>query len=152
MTERKGIIYYLHGYGDYCGRYGYLGKRFAEAGFDFVGMDQKGFGNSGGQRAIIESAQDSIDDQLSYIHKVDKAFGGADTPKFLLGVSMGGNMSLRCSIEDPKLIKGMGLVSPYLRLLQEEKAQKYMPLVKFLDKFIPNYRLSPPASETKTLG
>lgn len=39
QNEKKGIIYFVHGYGDYCGRYAYLAKYFAEAGYDFVGMD-----------------------------------------------------------------------------------------------------------------
>jgi alpha-beta hydrolase superfamily lysophospholipase len=39
IPERKGIIYYTHGYGDHCGRYAYFAKPFAEAGYDFVGMD-----------------------------------------------------------------------------------------------------------------
>jgi alpha-beta hydrolase superfamily lysophospholipase len=38
-TTRKGIIVFVHGYGDYVGRYAYKGKFFAENGYDFVGID-----------------------------------------------------------------------------------------------------------------
>lgn len=55
--ERKGIIIFLHGYGDYCGRYAYLAKAFAENGYDFVGIDQKGFGHSEGSRGMFDSEE-----------------------------------------------------------------------------------------------
>jgi alpha-beta hydrolase superfamily lysophospholipase len=29
IGERKGIVQYVHGYGDYTGRYAYLGEKFA---------------------------------------------------------------------------------------------------------------------------
>lgn len=36
---KKGVVHYIHGYGDYVGRYGYLAKAFAQRGFDFCGID-----------------------------------------------------------------------------------------------------------------
>jgi hypothetical protein len=38
-NQRKGIIYFNHGFGFHCEKFGYLGKHLAEAGYDFVGMD-----------------------------------------------------------------------------------------------------------------
>ena len=38
-ANRKGIVQLIHGYGDYIGRYAWLGKRIAERGYDCVGMD-----------------------------------------------------------------------------------------------------------------
>jgi pimeloyl-ACP methyl ester carboxylesterase len=52
--ERKGIIFFIHGYGEYVKRYAYFGKVFAENGYDFVGIDQRGFGYSEGERGMIE--------------------------------------------------------------------------------------------------
>jgi acylglycerol lipase len=37
--ERKGIIYFIHGYGDYVQRYAYFAYGFSDAGYDFVGLD-----------------------------------------------------------------------------------------------------------------
>ena len=53
--ERKGVVFFLHGFGEYVGRYAYLAKEFAELGYDFMGMDLKGFGYSGGLRGYIDS-------------------------------------------------------------------------------------------------
>lgn len=114
LSDRKGIIYYIHGYGDYCQRYAFFAKYFAEAGYDFVGMDQKGFGYSGGKRALIDSAESMTEEHLRYFDLIDEKFGGKKVPKFTLGVSMGGLVSLKCSIEKPEFFKGQGLVVPYL--------------------------------------
>ena len=54
-TARKGVIFYIHGYGSYCERYAFQAQTFAEAGYEVIGLDQRGFGNSGGQRGLIES-------------------------------------------------------------------------------------------------
>jgi hypothetical protein len=40
--ERKGIIFFIHGYGEYVKRYAYFGKVFAENGYDFVGIIRGG--------------------------------------------------------------------------------------------------------------
>lgn len=60
--ERKGIIYFIHGYGEYVRRYAYFGQVFAENGYDFVGIDQRGFGYSEGERGMIEREQLTIED------------------------------------------------------------------------------------------
>jgi alpha-beta hydrolase superfamily lysophospholipase len=38
-TERKGIIFYVHGFGSYCERYAFQAKTFAEAGYEVIAMD-----------------------------------------------------------------------------------------------------------------
>ncbi len=45
-TERKGIIFFVHGYGEYCARSAYFAKYFADAGYDFCGFDLRNFGYS----------------------------------------------------------------------------------------------------------
>ena len=58
--ERKGIILFVHGYGDYCGRYAYFAKYFAENGYDLVGIDQRGFGYSEGERGAYSSEDHTL--------------------------------------------------------------------------------------------
>lgn len=42
----KAVLIMFHGYGSWTGKYGYYAKPLAEAGYDVVGYDLKGFGNS----------------------------------------------------------------------------------------------------------
>ena len=48
------------------GRYGFLAKRLAARGYDVVGVDQRGFGHSEGQRGFIESKEVMADDILAF--------------------------------------------------------------------------------------
>ncbi len=47
---------------------------------------------------------------------IDK-FGDKNTPKLMLGVSMGGLVSAKLSLIRPNFYNGMGLVVPYMKLL-----------------------------------
>ena len=49
-SERKAIVYYLHGYGGHSGKMAFLGKALAENGFEFLAYDFRGFGKSQGKR------------------------------------------------------------------------------------------------------
>jgi alpha-beta hydrolase superfamily lysophospholipase len=115
--NRKGIVYFNNGYGDYCARYAFFGKLFAQAGYDFVCMDPRGFGHSHGKRAFIESEQIIQEDTLRFHDLVNEKFGGKDVPKLQLGVSLGGLMSVKLSLARPGFYNGMGLIVPYMKLL-----------------------------------
>lgn len=58
----KGVVYYIHGYGDFCQRYAYFAEMYAKEGYDFLGFDQKGFGYSGGARGIVDSPRSTLED------------------------------------------------------------------------------------------
>jgi len=47
---------------------------------------------------------------------IDK-FADKSTPKLMLGVSMGGLVSAKLSLLRPNFYNGMGLVVPYMKLL-----------------------------------
>jgi alpha-beta hydrolase superfamily lysophospholipase len=36
---RKGVIFYIHGFGSYCERYAFQAKMWAEAGYEVIAMD-----------------------------------------------------------------------------------------------------------------
>jgi alpha-beta hydrolase superfamily lysophospholipase len=44
-------------------------KIFAESGYECIGMDQRGFGVSEGERGYIDSADDIYNDQFLLIYK-----------------------------------------------------------------------------------
>lgn len=89
----------MHGHGDYCERYAYFAKAFAENGYDFVGMDMKGFGHSQGKRGVLDSEESLLNDHLEYFELVNSKFGNNSIPKFLLGHDLGGLLSLKLSIK-----------------------------------------------------
>jgi lysophospholipase len=60
--ELKGVIQFVHGYGDYAGRYAYLAQKFSQMGYEFIAIDQRGLGHSEGRRGVYEDTKSIIDD------------------------------------------------------------------------------------------
>lgn len=54
----------VHGYTDHLSNKAHIGKKFAEAGFDVVGLDLKGFGQSEGKRCYVKSIDDLMNQHL----------------------------------------------------------------------------------------
>lgn len=82
--ECKGVVHFICGYGDYVGRYAYIAQKFANDGYDFIGIDSRGFGHSEGRRGIYEDYRSVLDDQLGFAHVYDKTVE-SKLPRFLLG-------------------------------------------------------------------
>jgi len=57
-VPKRGTVFFIHGMTDYAGRYAYLAQKFANQGYDFVCMDQRGHGRSEGMPAYFESVQE----------------------------------------------------------------------------------------------
>lgn len=53
-----------------------MAKEFAEQGYDFVGIDRRGNGHSGGVRAIVPSVQEILDDYTKHFDLCDEKFNG----------------------------------------------------------------------------
>ena len=72
-------------------------------------------------------------------------------PKFVLGNSLGGLISLKLGIERPEWFNGIGCLVPYIKLYSEDKLTKYLPIAKFLEFFVPGYRLAPFPGKHRTV-
>lgn len=151
QENRKGIIYYNNGYGDYCARYAYLAKVFAQAGYDFVCMDNRGFGQSDGRRAYVESEEAMFEDVSKFHDAIDDKFGGKDVPKFQLGVSLGGISSVKLSVARPTFYKGMGLIVPYFNLANQDEVDRQMGIIKLINRFWPTFSAPIPAAQRKAM-
>lgn len=51
--QRKGVVFYSHGFGGYCENSAYAFKILAESGYETIAMDLRGFGNSEGTRGCL---------------------------------------------------------------------------------------------------
>lgn len=68
-VQRKGIVFYIHGFGAYSEHTAFIFKAFAEKGYEAFAMDQRGFGYSGGQRGLFESSDVVYSDLYLFISK-----------------------------------------------------------------------------------
>ncbi|TNV72937.1 hypothetical protein FGO68_gene8328 [Halteria grandinella] len=124
QSKSKGIIFYIHGYGEYVQRYGYFAKLYAEAGFDFVGLDQRGFGYSNGNKGLLNSAEEICKDLLAHIDGVSKNYSDTETPKYLLGFSLGGFLTTRLLLQRPNYFTAVALLAPFFEFKHVEKFNK----------------------------
>ena len=94
----KAAIIYFCGHGQHVGKFGYVGKHFSEAGYDFVGFDYKGFGKSQGTRGLIESFDTLLGDALSFVEKAkefyEKTYAGKNIPLVGYGFSLGAGLQI----------------------------------------------------------
>ncbi len=108
----KGAVLLLHGYAEHCGRYAGVVDRLAEAGFNTWRFDYRGHGRSGGRRGHVYRFEDYFDEIRLFR---DKFFAATpDLPRFLVGHSHGGLLSLTYSAQSPEGFRGVVLSSPFL--------------------------------------
>ena len=93
-VSRKGIVQFIHGHGDYAGRYAFMAKQLSDAGYDVVGLDRRGYGHSEGKRNFIENAMIQAEDTIAFTERVNEKFGGADVPHFSISNMMGATIQL----------------------------------------------------------
>ena len=67
-------MFYIHGYGSYANNEATVCEALATRGYDVFAIDQRGFGNSEGQTAVVENNQDIYDDQWLLIFEVLKKY------------------------------------------------------------------------------
>ena len=92
----RAAVLLLHGIAEHSGRYGHVGDRLAEAGFDTVAIDHRGYGLSGGRRGHCDSWSQFSDDVADQLFEVRKL----GLPTVLLGHSLGGLMATRFVVDD----------------------------------------------------
>ena len=135
-VEHKGVIFYLHGFGAYCEHNSYLFKMFAEKGYECFALDQRGFGNSGGQRGLFESTEVVYSDIYLFVFRAVEQYkiNLQKVPLFLFGKSFGGVLAYNMSIRFPQLFKGIGLLAPFFKHTGDT-IENYVYIIKFFNLF-----------------
>ncbi len=83
----RGVVAIVHGVGEHTGRYQNLAEALVPAGYIVTGFDQRGHGQSEGQRGHIMAWEEYREDMRVYLAEVAKMAPGL--PLFLYGHSMG---------------------------------------------------------------
>ena len=87
----RATILLVHGVSEHVGRYEHVAERFMGSGFEFVGYDHRGHGQSTGRRVHVESFSYYLDD-LEQMVRVTRRPG---VPLIVYGHSMGGLIATR---------------------------------------------------------
>ena len=129
----KAAILFVHGYGEYAGRYKSIGENFQKEGISFYTLDLQGHGRSEGDRIHIEKFDDYVDEVIQYTHIIKKKLN--NTPLFLMGNSMGGCISAFTGLREK--FRGVILVSPMLKVKAEVAKPHLVMIASFISSLLP---------------
>ncbi len=89
----------VHGLGEHGGRYMNIVNHLVPQGYAIYALDHRGHGRSPGPRAFVNSWSEFIEDVGNFCQLV--AQKQPDVPFFLMGHSMGGNITLNYILHHP---------------------------------------------------
>ncbi|MCW8807442.1 MAG: lysophospholipase [Rhodanobacter sp.] len=111
-SQARGAVLIVHGLGEHSGRYQRLAQWFNQRGYAVRSYDQRGHGQSPGQRGALRHGDDLLED-LATVY-MDFA-NVVSMPPLLLGHSMGGLVAARAVLDGRVTPPAMVLSSPALR-------------------------------------
>ncbi|WP_022836561.1 alpha/beta hydrolase [Salisaeta longa] len=106
----RASVVFVHGYAEHSSRYDDLARYLNAEGYAVYTYDHRGFGRSGGPRALMHSAEPWLDDLQEILQR--PVLQQAPGPLFLMGHSMGGALVLAYALRETPALDGLVLSSP----------------------------------------
>lgn len=113
-TAPRAVVVLIHGVCEHGGRYAPVAEKFCSQGYAVYALDLRGHGRSDGQRLLIATFDDFLDDLEEFLAHVAAEQSGR--PVFLLGHSMGGAIVARLALRGRPQIGGLILSAAALRI------------------------------------
>lgn len=133
VPNARAQVVLLHGYAEHSGRYTQVAETLVARGFSVTAYDQRGHGQSGGQRGHVARFSAYLTD-LDQIVTGAKQTGPATV--YLVGHSMGALVALRYLMEHSDRIARFAVSAPFLGVAVKLPAWKTT-LGKLVSKYIP---------------
>lgn len=115
---------------------------FSQHGYEFCGIDQKGFGLSEGTKGRFDGMDSSIDQVQKFNELYAQTFDPqGETPKFLMGHSLGGMISslIGCQQDKSDLkYDGLCLLAPFYNFKDKSLIEKMRPLLQMMGNVSPD--------------
>jgi alpha-beta hydrolase superfamily lysophospholipase len=136
----RGVVLIVHGLGEHAWRYDPLAQRLNRWGFMVRAYDQRGHGDSGGQRGVLPDDDALLDDLAEVLHDTRKHIAQPwACPLILLGHSMGGLVAATWVLRGDAPVDALVLSSPALDAGISGFQKR---LIALLDRWAPNLTLS----------
>ena len=134
-AQARGAVLIVHGLGEHSGRYELLAQWFNQRGYAVRSYDQRGHGQTPGQRSALRHGDDLLED-LATVY-IDYANGLPHVP-LLLGHSMGGLVAARTVLDGRITPPALVLSSPALRSWESPGMVR---LARLLSRLLPSLPL-----------
>ncbi|MEM9106280.1 MAG: lysophospholipase [Pseudomonadota bacterium] len=144
-VQPKAKLLLLHGAVEHSGRYSHVAEKLEEAGYEVLAFDLRGYGKTEGRKGHLRHAlvYQDIDELLAEELK-------DDTPIFMMGHSLGGQVALLYCIDRRPPLAGVVVTCPGLEI--PEKDRKPAPLLKVLGLVFPTVSATLPIDDTKLIS
>jgi alpha-beta hydrolase superfamily lysophospholipase len=136
----------VHGYAEHSGRYEHVAAYMTARGFAVHALDLRGHGQSGGERVLVRSFEEFLDDVDAFLDRV-RAQSGA-RPIFLLGHSMGGTIVALATATRRPDVRGVLLSGALLWAGGGWWQSLMLRVMSLLGRLFPRLRLRELAAET----
>lgn len=130
----RAVVLLAHGYAEHAGRYGHVAKRLTEAGYAIYAVDHWGHGASDGEGGYVPRFSAFLDGMAELLTLVEINHG--DTPRLLLGHSMGGLIATLFLVERQQAFVAAALSGPAI-LPAEPPSRVTVWFSRFLSRFFP---------------
>lgn len=130
----RAIVLLAHGYAEHAGRYNHVAKRLTDAGYALYAIDHWGHGRSDGTPGFVPRFSAFTDGMAELLTLVEVNHG--DTPRLLLGHSMGGLIATLFLIERQQAFVAAALSGPAI-LPAAPPSRFTVWISRFLSRFFP---------------
>jgi len=110
-----GVVVFFPDLCSHVGRSRFAFELYADAGFLVHGLDYPGFGESEGQRGVIENWKDLYHTCLLYVQSIHSKHSRFHVPIYTVGEGMGGSLALLLALTEPSLVSAASVFSPALK-------------------------------------
>ncbi|XP_031256266.1 caffeoylshikimate esterase [Pistacia vera] len=141
----KGALFFCHGYGDTCTFFFEgVARYIAAAGYGVYALDHPGFGLSEGLHGYVPSFDALVDNVIKIYTKIKGRPEVRRLPHFILGQSMGGAVTLKVHLREPREWDGVILVAPMCKIAEDVvPPAAVLKVFTLLSKVMPKAKLFP---------
>jgi len=136
----RGVVFVVHGIGEYSGRYRHVAEAFTSAGLATYAIDHRGHGKSDGDRIFFTDLQQFVDDLRQLFDMVKAQY--PDKPLLMYGHSMGSLISLAFALQYQAELGGLVLTGTAITGDLDQPAI-LKGIVMLVSRIAPKLRLSP---------
>ena len=130
----RAVVVLAHGYAEHFGRYAYFAAKLNAAGIGVYALDHWGHGQSDGTPGFVPAFSAFTDGVEALLELVKREHG--DTPRFLVGHSMGGLIAAAHLVTHQQHYAGAILSGPAIKAA-EEPSKLMIWVSRLLSRFAP---------------